>query len=519
MATVQRKRRNVAPQDSPRKRVTRPEDILENGIVSVRSAGGNGNILNYVVIDDLEQDIKIIGSIVNIAAYFHVGLVGIDIEAIAALNGLASYNKKLFGAGTLRIYLNFPPNFYTGNYEKDMQLLMEYNRISSMKELNELLEKKENGEPVEIPRIKYPAQNLTGLLFDSGRIVLIGASNEHVARYGASLLVYMLQKERKIPARFSDFRIVNMVVTFSLGFDVDLDRLDYGEGSTVTFKPQVFPAVMMPSPDDGTFQEREKVTLLVNYTGNCILTGSRDRHSVKEFFKQKYRIIIKYRKKTRDEEEREVERNKDKVMEYGAPGRALVAPTPQMLSTPLSKAIAYDDDDEDTASASTAVARQGSCSTGGSEPDIFALMTHADKNRAAELRLCEEVIGIKHQVLEYMTRRGKQSNTNTADADGFTEKPVNKVNSKMNACAQIHNIIESLESVQLHESLQQPELYRIGGGVMEKVSTNHTINASQEWTKEGLPTPPTPSGEKLDFDRYAMNIPTLLNRSMQRMTS
>jgi len=152
----------------PKKRIVRPEDLLEGATVSTKSSGGNGNVLNYVVIDDIPGK-KIIGSIVNIAAYFHVGLVGIDIEAIAGLDGLASYNKKLFGAGTLRIFLNLPINFYSGNYVRDMEELLKNNKIGSMEEFNHLVEESIHGLS-DPPKIRYPAQNLTGLLFDSGRI-------------------------------------------------------------------------------------------------------------------------------------------------------------------------------------------------------------------------------------------------------------------------------------------------------------------------------------------------------------
>lgn len=280
-------------------RVMRSEDILKGSTVSTGHSSGNNNILNYVCCNLRDETVagdvkerKIVGSIVNIAAYFHLGLDGIDVEAVCAY-GLASYNRKRFGAGTVRLFVNLPNNHYTNSYEKDMDLLLKNNGISSLDEYMAMVEKSKASPWEVLPKIRYPSQNLTGLLFDSGRIVLIGASNEYIARQGAALLVYMLHKKMKIAAQLSDFRVVNIVTTFYLGFEVDLETFAKEEGSLVNYAPGLFPAVIMPSPT--------RMTLLVNYTGNCILTGADSRESLRDFFMTHYPLICKYRKKTERE--------------------------------------------------------------------------------------------------------------------------------------------------------------------------------------------------------------------------
>jgi transcription initiation factor TFIID TATA-box-binding protein len=229
---------------------------------------------------------KIIGSIVNIAAFFHLGVPGIDVESVC-LHGLASHNAKRFGAGTVRVLINLPLNHRFDTYEEDIQILLSYNKVGSLAEYAAIVEKSRCDPSVLIPRIKYPAQNLTGLLFDSGRIVLVGASNEYIARAGGALMVYMLHDKMKIPVRFCDFRVVNMVATVNVGFQVDLERFAESEGSLVKYSPHLFPAVIMPST--------KKMTLLVNYTGNCILTGANRREDLCKFFEDNFELIKKYR--------------------------------------------------------------------------------------------------------------------------------------------------------------------------------------------------------------------------------
>ncbi len=454
-----------------KKRIVRPEDLLDGATVGTKSSGGNGNgnVLNYVVIDDI-PDKRIIGTIVNIAAYFHVGLVGIDIEAIAGMAGLASYNKKLFGAGTLRIFLNLPNNFYSGNYERDMEMLLKHNKIDSMEEFNHLmkqveLERECKGEAPPL-KMKYPSQNLTGLLFDSGRIVLIGASNEYLARYGASLIVYMLQKYRNIPARFSNFRIVNIVTTFSLGFDVDLEKFAAGEGTLVNYIPDLFPAVMMPSPNN--------MTLLVNYTGNCILTGSRDRRVLKEFFKKQYYIIIKYRKKTKAEEYKEYMKNKQVSLEHGAAGRALVTPGNREEEFPQ-LAIPMEKSDGKYDAISNEVMNRG-----GTEE---------------ERQLCKDVMGLRDTVLEFMSKA-----TSMDKGDKSPEKK-EKVNSRMNAYQHIHKIIESLDEISESDRATAPPLRKIGKG-----TSDEDVRASIR------------RGPSHDHHHFYPKVPTILNRSIQRMS-
>lgn len=433
-------------------RIVYAEDMLKDSIGSSAHTGGNGNVLNYVIIDDLPGK-RIVGSIVNIAAYFHIGLIGVDIEAIAGLDGLAAYNKKLFGAGTVRVFLNLPFNFYTGDFGKDMELILHTNGIGSMEEFSNLL---------SCPKIKYPAQNLTGLLFDSGRIVLIGASNEYLARYGASLITYMLQKYRGIPAKFSNFRIVNIVTTFSLGFSINLDLFASEEGSLVSYKPHLFPAVMIPCPNN-------KMTLLVNDTGNCILTGSRDRQVLKEFFKEQYPIITKYRKNSRKEEDEQHMKNKTVNMNHGPAGRALCPP----VSTPDDTAPAIENDNPFKLSCTTVVERNDT------------------ENLIGEKTLLDDLLNMKEALVDL---RNKSAEPSTKEPE---QKDTGKENTFVKACEHLYTIVQSLDALGKEEKTHQ-QMQKIGSP-WSNTNTN------------------SPNEQHQNNPSCHSRTPVILNRSIQKI--
>ena len=267
------------------------EDLLEGATISTGHSSGNNNPLNYIFVKG-SSGRTYVGSIVNIAAHFNLGLEGIDVDAVAS-HHFGTHNKHKFGAGTVRKFINLPLNHYSGDYDDDIEQLMRDAGLSSFDEFMEKVNEADKHPDVPkksfVPKIRYPCQNITGLLFDSARIVLIGASNEYNARHGASLIVYMLCKYMKIPAKLTDFRVVNIVATFSVGFEVDLYALAEGEGSMAEFDPHLFGAVILRSLSS-------KTALLVNKTGNCIVTGSDSRKQIALFFEEKFEIIAKYRK-------------------------------------------------------------------------------------------------------------------------------------------------------------------------------------------------------------------------------
>lgn len=158
--------------------------------------------LNILQIPGAPPDIPK-GMSVNVVAQFSLGLEKFDTNHISAIEDIGlSFNKKRFVAATYLIKTKCPYRQMLG----------------------------------EIP----VTQDVTALIFHTSKVVLIGASNAHVARDVAYNLVYLLHQRMPIPITMSDFRVENIVASFFLGFEVDLYRFVRDEEVFCQYEPEDF---------------------------------------------------------------------------------------------------------------------------------------------------------------------------------------------------------------------------------------------------------------------------------------
>lgn len=459
---MKRHRQTKKNQSHKRKKVTPKDEVPEGSTISTGHSSGNNNVLNYVIIDIDGK--KIVGSIVNIAAYFHLGLAGICVESVAAQN-LCSYNSRVFGAGTVRFRMNLPPNHYTGDFEADIATLLKESGFDSQEEFEEACRiAEENLEPP--PKIKYPHQNVTSLLFNSTRVVLIGASNEYIARNGASRLVHMLCKCMGIPARLTDFRIVNIVTTFALGFQVDLDMLAKEEGCAAEYDPISFPAVIMPS---GT-----KMALLVNYTGNCILTGCSCRKTLKAFFVTCYHIIWKCRRRTAKEKKQE------EIARKAAEDALAPIYLNDALSGPSVTSILSTVNDDDWMLGST---------------DTNHYLTSGD------IEIDEGFVGLKRDLEQYVASLSSTPSMSLDRVEGHTQSRNSPPSSNFKkANAQLRDMLVALDSVGTERTLRH---YK-------------EVCATNEFGSEYAPSFPVSSSTSSKQHTFAHQTPNLLSKKSYR---
>lgn len=190
------------------------------------------------------------GLTVNVAAQYRLELQRLNSRRIAVLADLGiGYNPKRFVAGTGRVRV-YPPGYRHGD-----------RRI--------------------VP------QDVTALLYHTSKVVLTGASNEYMARNSAWAQAFMLHRRLGIPVRMSAFRIENIVCNFFLGYEVDLAKFKQDEGSLVKYEPENFPAAI--------YSPNKRFTVLVNYTGKLIITGSRDRSASIEYYGIFYDKLLPYK--------------------------------------------------------------------------------------------------------------------------------------------------------------------------------------------------------------------------------
>lgn len=194
------------------------------------------------------------GRTVNVAAQMTLGLEKLNMRGLVMGKDLGlGQNQKRFVASMVRIRIS-PPHW--GDEEKP------------------------------------PPQDVTALVYHTSNVVLTGASNEYMARNAAWMLTLMLRREG-IPARMHNFQIENIVTKFKLGFQVDLHAFSRDMGLLVAYDPDTFPAAIYRS--DGGAGRNHKLTVLVNYTGSLVITGSKDRNDSVRHYVEVRDILVRYR--------------------------------------------------------------------------------------------------------------------------------------------------------------------------------------------------------------------------------
>ncbi|MCO5585163.1 hypothetical protein L7F22_039095 [Adiantum nelumboides] len=90
-----------------------------------------------------------------------------------------------------------------------------------------------------IMRIREP--KTTALIFASGKMVVTGAKSEDDSRLASRKYARIIQK-LGFDARFSEFKIQNIVGSCDVRFPIRLEGLAYSHGVYSSYEPELFPA-------------------------------------------------------------------------------------------------------------------------------------------------------------------------------------------------------------------------------------------------------------------------------------
>merc|ERR1712070_585079 len=137
-----------------------------------------------------------------------------------------------------------------------------------------------------IMRIREP--KTTALIFKSGKMVVTGAKSEEQARNAARKYARIIQK-LDFPARFTEFKIQNIVASCDVKFPIRLEGLAYKHSHYSSYEPELFPGLIyrMVQP---------KIVLLVFVSGKVVLTGGKVRNEIYAAFEQIYPVLQEFRK-------------------------------------------------------------------------------------------------------------------------------------------------------------------------------------------------------------------------------
>ncbi|KAJ3049050.1 TATA-box-binding protein [Rhizophlyctis rosea] len=137
-----------------------------------------------------------------------------------------------------------------------------------------------------IMRIRDP--KTTALIFASGKMVVTGAKSEEASKLAARKYARIIQK-LGFAAKFTDFKIQNIVGSCDVKFPIRLEGLTYAHGAFSSYEPELFPGLIyrMTVP---------KIVLLIFVSGKIVLTGAKVRQEIYDAFDKIYPVLLEYRK-------------------------------------------------------------------------------------------------------------------------------------------------------------------------------------------------------------------------------
>ena len=151
-----------------------------------------------------------------------------------------------------------------------------------------------------IMRIKEPKS--AALIFNSGIIIVLGARDKEKSKQAAKIFAKQI-KNLGYEAKFSDFKIVNIVATCDLGFPIKLTQLnikinkllsknkstnDEDEKSPCHYEPEVFPGLIY-------HMTKPELTLLIFQSGKMNFVGAKNKDDIYEALQKIYPLLCKFK--------------------------------------------------------------------------------------------------------------------------------------------------------------------------------------------------------------------------------
>ncbi|PVU99809.1 hypothetical protein BB559_000396 [Furculomyces boomerangus] len=137
-----------------------------------------------------------------------------------------------------------------------------------------------------IMRIREP--KTTALIFASGKMVVTGAKSEDDSKLAARKYARIVQK-LGFPAKFTDFKIQNIVGSCDVKFPIRLEGLAYSHGHFSSYEPELFPGLIYR-------MVKPKIVLLIFVSGKIVLTGAKVRTEIYQAFEAIYPVLTEFRK-------------------------------------------------------------------------------------------------------------------------------------------------------------------------------------------------------------------------------
>lgn len=214
--------------------IIKPDPGLEKGGVALPN-GSNNQVDMKTNTEEAESSSGILPTVQNIVATVNLGC-RLDLKTIALHARNAEYNPKRFAAVVMRIR-----------------------------------------EP-----------KTTALIFASGKMVVTGAKSEDDSKLASRKYARIIQK-LGFNAKFTDFKIQNIVASCDVKFPIRLEGLAFSHGTFSSYEPELFPGLIYR-------MVKPKIVLLIFVSGKIVLTGAKHREEIYAAFKAIYPVLNEFRK-------------------------------------------------------------------------------------------------------------------------------------------------------------------------------------------------------------------------------
>ena len=130
-------------------------------------------------------------------------------------------------------------------------------------------------------RIREP--KTTALIFASGKMVVTGAKSEDDSKLASRKYARIIQK-LGFNAKFTDFKIQNIVGSCDVKFPIRLEGLASKHHNFSSYEPELFPGLIYR-------MMKPKIVLLIFVSGKIVLTGAKVREEIYQAFELIYPVL------------------------------------------------------------------------------------------------------------------------------------------------------------------------------------------------------------------------------------
>src|SRR5437660_11477392 len=130
-------------------------------------------------------------------------------------------------------------------------------------------------------RIREP--KTTALIFASGKMVVTGAKSEDDSKLASRKYARIIQK-LGFNAKFTDFKIQNIVGSCDIKFPIRLEGLASRHHHFSSYEPELFPGLIYR-------MVKPKIVLLIFVSGKIVLTGAKVREEIYQAFQAIYPVL------------------------------------------------------------------------------------------------------------------------------------------------------------------------------------------------------------------------------------